>query len=91
MKGSCLCGAIEVSAADHEQVSVCHCGMCRQWSGGPMFAMHCGPDVEFSGEQKPAVYRSSDWAEREFCSNYARLFHLLASDDLRAHARRVPK
>ena len=32
-----------------------------------MFAVHCGSDVQISGAQ-PVTYRSSDWAERGFCS-----------------------
>ncbi|WP_286220121.1 GFA family protein [Marinobacter apostichopi] len=67
MKGKCLCGAVEVVAAEHQDVGLCHCSMCRRWSGGPMFAVHCGSEVSFNG-QEPSRYRSSDWAERGFCS-----------------------
>lgn len=35
MKGTCLCGAIEVTAPQHNEVSFCHCDMCRKWSSGP--------------------------------------------------------
>lgn len=66
MKGKCLCGSIEVTAPDREQIGVCHCSMCRRWSGGPMFAVHCGTEVGFSGPA-PRTYRSSEWAERGFC------------------------
>ena len=66
MKGKCLCGSIEVSTPDHRDIGLCHCSMCRRWSGGPMFAVHCGTEVQFNG-QSPATYRSSDWAERGFC------------------------
>lgn len=66
MKGKCLCGAIEITADDNDEVSLCHCSMCRKWTGGPMFAVHCGKDVSFSGEE-PSRYQSSDWAERGFC------------------------
>lgn len=81
MKGKCLCGAIEVDAPEHPEVSLCHCSMCRCWSGGPMFAVHCGPGVSFSG-QEPSRYRSSDWAERGFCSNCGtHLFYYLLPGD----------
>ena len=66
MKGRCLCGSIEVVAADRHEVGLCHCTMCRRWTGGPMFAIHGGKDVQFSGDT-PAAYRSSEWAERGFC------------------------
>lgn len=82
MKGKCLCGAIEVDAPDHEDVGLCHCSMCRRWSGGPMFAVHCGPGVSFSG-QEPARYQSSDWAERGFCAKCGShlFYHLLPGDE----------
>ena len=67
MKGTCLCGSIEVTAPNHKQVSVCHCSLCRRWSGGPMFAVHFGSPVKFSGAT-PVAYRSSEWAERGFCA-----------------------
>lgn len=67
MKGRCLCGSIEVVAADRDEIGLCHCAMCRRWTGGPMFAVHAGKDVQFSGDT-PAAYRSSEWAERGFCS-----------------------
>lgn len=68
MRGACLCGAIEVVAGDHAGVGLCHCATCRRWSGGPMFAVHCGTGVRFEGAP-PVAYRSSDWAERGFCAN----------------------
>ena len=83
MQGTCLCSAITVHAGDsHRQVALCHCAMCRRWSGGPMFAVHCDTDARFTGAE-PAVYRSSDWAERGFCPTCgAHLFyHLLPVDE----------
>jgi len=68
MKGSCLCGAVSITAPDHDQVSACHCGMCRRWGGGPALAVHCGPDIEIEGAGNISTYQSSDWAERGFCS-----------------------
>lgn len=82
MKGKCLCGTIEVVANDHDEVGLCHCSLCRRWSGGPMFAVHCGTEVVFSGGQ-PASYRSSDWAERGFCPHCGThlFYHLLPNDE----------
>lgn len=82
MKGKCLCGSVEVVAADHNDVGVCHCSMCRRWTGGPLFAVHCGSDVSFRGT-KPSRYRSSDWAERGFCSTCGThlFYHLLPNDE----------
>lgn len=80
MKGSCLCGAIEVTADDHHDIGLCHCSMCRRWSGGPMFAVECGGNVAFTGT--PVRYRSSDWAERGFCGTCGThlFYHLLQGD-----------
>jgi len=32
-----------------------------------MFAVHCGTEVEFRGDE-PSTYRSSEWAARGFCA-----------------------
>lgn len=65
--GSCLCKAVnfQAKAASHE-IGVCHCKMCRTWSGGPYVGIDCGTDVSFAGEI--TRYNSSDWAERAFCT-----------------------
>jgi hypothetical protein len=68
MKGACLCGSVSISAPDQTQMKACHCGMCRRWGGGPTLTVHCGPAVQIDGTQHVTVYRSSDWAERAFCS-----------------------
>ena len=81
MKGNCLCGAIEVIAGDaHVQIGLCHCSMCRRWSGGPFFAVHCDDKVRFNGAE-PRRYRSSEWAERGFCGDCGtHLFYRLVPD-----------
>jgi hypothetical protein len=69
MKGTCLCGTVSLTAADEKkQIGACHCGYCRKWGGGPLLAVHCGPDVTFFGQDQISVYRSSEWAERAFCA-----------------------
>lgn len=82
MKGECLCGSVSVSAPDQAEVGLCHCSMCRRWSGGPMFAVHCASGVEFTGDP-PKIYRSSDWAERGFCEKCGThlFYHLLPNDE----------
>lgn len=83
MKGSCLCGAIEVSAPDASKVGVCHCSMCRRWGGGPLLSVHCGKHVAFGGSRAPAAYRSSEWTERGFCPVCGThlFYRLLPSDE----------
>ena len=69
MNGHCLCGAIRFTSPDARDIGACHCGFCRRWGGGALLAVHCGPDVQFSGAENIAVYASSSWAERAFCRN----------------------
>ncbi len=67
--GSCLCGAIRITAKSMSMsVGACHCDMCRKWGGGPYFAVECGSDVSFEGEENISVFNSSDWGERGFCN-----------------------
>ena len=67
--GSCLCGAVRITANQaQDRVGACHCSMCRTWGGGPLMAVDCGTDVEVDGKEHVAVFNSSEWAERGFCS-----------------------
>ncbi|WP_084711757.1 GFA family protein [Photobacterium swingsii] len=56
--------------------------MCRRWTGGPFFAVHCGPNVTFLGDT-PAIYPSSEWAERGFCAKCGThlFYHLLPKNE----------
>jgi hypothetical protein len=68
MRGQCLCGEVKIELADITEINACHCSMCRRWGGGgPMMAIHAGPEIKLSGEASLKAYRSSDWAERAFC------------------------
>ncbi|TOJ77122.1 aldehyde-activating protein [Vibrio parahaemolyticus] len=82
MKGKCLCGAIEVIAEPKNEVSLCHCSMCRKWSSGALHAVHCGPEVTFKGAE-PKRYQSSDWAVRGFCGECGTnlFYHLLPTNE----------
>lgn len=66
--GKCLCGAVQFAAMPvANEVTVCHCGMCRRQMAGPFFAIECGDT--FKVEENPAVgvYSASDYGERVFC------------------------
>jgi len=66
--GKCLCGAVTFTAETVDShVHACHCTMCRNWSGGPLLAAQAS-GVTFSGEASLKTYKSSEWAERGFCS-----------------------
>lgn len=67
--GQCLCGAVTVKTENFDpNVGVCHCSMCRKWTGGPFMATDCGKDVRFTGVENIIRYDSSSWAERGFCN-----------------------
>ncbi|RIV82942.1 GFA family protein [Aurantiacibacter xanthus] len=65
--GSCLCGAVKFTAQiAQREMAVCHCSMCRKWSGGMFFAAEA-ERITFEDEAQLGVYSSSDWGERCFC------------------------
>ncbi len=79
--GGCLCGGIRYEAEVAGDVSVCHCDMCRRWTGGPMMAVHPAAPLLFREDGTLVWYRSSEWAERGFCSRCgAALFYRLADN-----------
>lgn len=66
--GQCLCGAVSyIARLEKEEFGACHCEMCRRWTGGVNLSFDGGKDVRFSGNSL-ALYDSSPWAERGFCS-----------------------
>lgn len=68
IEGHCLCGAVTISlhSPSHE-VEICQCDMCRRW-GGSFYSAQTGENPQILGEDAITEYRSSDWAERAFCS-----------------------
>lgn len=69
LSGGCLCGAVRFTAVpDSMEMGVCHCSMCRRWSGGTFMAVGCGTSVELEDEGAIGVYKSSSYGERVFCT-----------------------
>ncbi|WAJ31090.1 GFA family protein [Antarcticirhabdus aurantiaca] len=67
LSGQCLCGAVAFTARPLKpEMDVCHCGMCRRWSGGVFMAVPC-TDVSVADDAALGVYASSEWGERVFC------------------------
>ena len=65
--GSCLCGAVTFTAEiAAPEMAVCHCSMCRKWSGGVFFAAEAQA-ITVADESALGVYSSSEWGERCFC------------------------
>ena len=84
LSGHCLCGAVTVEAVPtRPHVEACHCDMCRRWGGIAFMGIQCGGDVTFTGEDNIARYKSSDWAERGFCTKCGSnlFYHILEGSD----------
>ena len=68
LQGSCLCGACTFTATPvSAHANVCHCGMCRKWTGGMYMAVDCGDSVQFNESDSLGSYKGSEWGERLFC------------------------
>lgn len=70
MSGRCLCDAVRFEVDVPERTySVCHCGLCRRWSGGPLMSVHCPePNTEWLNDEGLTWYQGTPWAQRGFCS-----------------------
>lgn len=85
--GKCLCGAVTFAAREIETgLHVCHCSMCRRWTGGPTFSVNAA-SVEFEGDANISRFDSSPWAERGFCARCGSslFYHLKQSDHYILH------
>lgn len=88
LTGRCMCGVVKIVAtAKKPSVAACHCDMCRRWSAGPFMAVNC-QSVSFEGSENIGRIRSSDWAERGFCSKCGSnlFYHLVESSDYQISA-----
>ena len=66
--GKCMCGAVVFTAKEtREDVSACHCGMCRRWSGGIWLGVGTKA-IDWHRDETLETIQSSSWAERGFCS-----------------------
>ncbi len=68
IKGECMCGAVTVTApTSAPDLSVCHCQMCRRQNSFAFVSLNVDQDsIVMDGPV--AVFKSSDWAQRAFCS-----------------------
>lgn len=83
LTGKCMCGSVRFSAiAKNSNVAACHCDMCRRWSAGPFMELTC-QTVTFEGQENIGRIRSSDWAERGFCTNCGSnlFYHIVENSD----------
>ena len=67
--GGCLCGALRYSVDGNPRETVhCHCRMCQKSSGAAFMTWATFPKTALAyTEGEPAIYRSSEHAQREFC------------------------
>src|SRR5262249_10252173 len=70
LHGKCLCGAIEFTATPQgPTMGVCHCSMCRRWSGGVFMTVAVGGTLKVDNEAQLGQYESSPYGRRCFCKN----------------------
>jgi len=69
LTGGCQCGAIRFAlTAAPVKISICHCRMCQKASGAPFASFADIEKRDFSWTRgKPAAFKSSTIAERDFC------------------------
>lgn len=70
LTGGCQCGAVRYEWTEPpKHASVCYCRMCQKASGQPFMAFAGGrrEHLRFTAGA-PAVFRSSNLAERGFCA-----------------------
>ena len=66
--GGCQCGATRYTATGkRDRASICYCRMCQKASGGPFMAFVRFGAEQLSWSKPPAVFASSNLAERGFC------------------------
>ncbi|MEM8754808.1 MAG: GFA family protein [Pseudomonadota bacterium] len=70
LTGKCACGAVRYTIdKDAADVGPCHCDTCRAWTGGVFMGLQAGKgEAVIEGEENLTIWKSSDWAERAFCS-----------------------
>jgi len=80
LSGKCLCGEIDFEVETPTYLDSCHCSDCRRWNGSLNISLDF-TDVRFATSATLTWYRSSEWAERGFCSTCgSSLFYRLVDD-----------
>jgi len=70
LTGGCQCGAVRFAVkVAPTRISICHCRMCQKASGAPFASFADIEKSDFTWTRgKPAAFRSSSIAERDFCA-----------------------
>lgn len=86
IEGSCLCGAVRYRAEGLQaDASHCHCSMCRKAHGaafGTYATVTGGRFTWVRGEEFVTRYRSSEKAERTFCSKCGSTLQFVANGQI---------
>ena len=67
--GGCLCGTVRFTAdAVPETYLICHCEMCRRWTGAALMGVIVASDkLTWSGHTHIAERVTSGWGKRAWC------------------------
>jgi hypothetical protein len=70
LTGGCQCGAVRFAIYKSPvKIGLCHCRMCQKAVGGPFISLAEVAHEDFAWTHgKPATFRSSTIAERDFCA-----------------------
>ena len=70
LTGGCQCGAVRFALkAVPNRVSICHCRMCQKAAGAPFASFADIERTDFAWTKgKPASFKSSSIAMRDFCA-----------------------
>lgn len=70
LTGGCQCGAVRFAIyARPVRIGVCHCRMCQKAVGGAFISLADLRHEDFAWTRgKPATFRSSSIADRDFCA-----------------------
>ena len=91
LTGKCMCGAVAFEfRADREDVTACHCGQCRSWSGHYWASLNVPFESlkVIKGDDALGWFKSSNYARRGFCKECgsALFWH---ADKLDDHKHRI--
>ncbi|MEM7317788.1 MAG: GFA family protein [Pseudomonadota bacterium] len=69
--GRCMCGSVSfVGRNTPDSIGVCHCRMCRQWTGSALVGVtYKLDDVTWHGCEHIQELQSTPWAKRGWCRN----------------------
>ncbi|MAF57370.1 MAG: aldehyde-activating protein [Ponticaulis sp.] len=86
ISGQCLCGEVSFElTTEISHLDACHCRMCQRWTGSAFIGVdvHSANAISFNSDASLKWFKSSDWAERGFCSTCGSslFYRLLERDD----------